>query len=261
MPPTITATPFAGTRELKDKRDGWARRVLKGLIAWARRYTYPEPRPPQRSTSVMDRIKAYVVGLKNPLEMMKLLGWIGALAVAYATLASLGGKPKPWEDSKPHYLTGEMSDFVRTFPTQAMPTIALTGEDGEVTLAEVADGRTLVVNLWATWCAPCLEELPTLEALQREHGDEVQVVLVAVEPGDGSAQRAMLERLGVSSPTLLLDPRLRFARTFSENLTLPITVVYDGRGREVGSLVGNADWNAPEAVRLVRAIGAGALPR
>lgn len=209
----------------------------------------------------MDRIKAYLVGMKDPQQLMKLLGWIGAIAVAYAAIASLGGKPKPWEDNKPHYRTGEMRDFVRTFPTRSMPSVTLVGDQGEVTLAEVADGRTLVVNLWATWCAPCLEELPTLETLQQEYSDDIQVVLVAVEPGDGAVQRAMLARLDVSSPTLLLDPRLRFARTFSENLTLPITVIYDGRGREVGSLVGNADWSAPEAVRLVRAIGAGALPR
>jgi len=210
---------------------------------------------------VIERVKAYILSLKNPLQLMRLLFVVGAVAVVYTSLASFGGKPKPWEDTKPHYLTGEMSRFVRTFPTRGMPDVVLQGPEGDTTLAQIADGRVLVVNLWATWCAPCLEELPTLEKLQAEYGDQVQVVLVAAEPGDGAAQRAMLERLEVSSPELYLDTRLRFSRTFSENLTLPTTVVYDGRGREVGTLTANADWSSPEAVRLVRAIGAGALPR
>ncbi|MEM1409534.1 MAG: TlpA disulfide reductase family protein [Pseudomonadota bacterium] len=203
----------------------------------------------------------YLRSLRDPMQQMKLLGFVGALFVAYTLVVSLTGAPKPWDEQAPRYLVGEMEKFERARPPRPLPGTTLIDGDANVTLASIADGRVLVINLWATWCAPCLEELPSLDALQAALVDDVQVVAVALEGGDGSAQQAMFDRLGVQNLRLLRDPRLSLSRTYTEGMRLPLTVIYDRQGREIGTLSGAADWSSPEALRLVRAIGAGALPR
>ncbi|GGY37556.1 TlpA family protein disulfide reductase [Parvularcula lutaonensis] len=210
----------------------------------------------------MDRVLSYLRSLKDPMKLIQLLMIIGGLGVAYTLLAAV---QKPSElrrsEDEPVYVVGEMESFERTFPPQGLPSLKLEGPDGPVNLTGYADGRPLVVNLWATWCAPCIEELPSLAALQEQLGDEVRVLAVAQEGGDGSRQRAMLERVGAEDLELLLDPRLSYGRSVSDELSLPITILYDSRGREVGRVTKPADWASPEAVRLVRAVGQGALPR
>lgn len=209
----------------------------------------------------MNRLMDFLRSLRNPMEQIKLLLIIGGVTVAFVVLSSLGGKPKPWENTGPAYLIGEVEGFARTFPSQPLPKVMLDGPKGPVPLANYADGRVLVVNLWATWCAPCLEELPSLDALQEVLGEQVRVLAIAVQPGDGTAQQRMFDRLGIENLTLLRDPKLALTRAYSNDVTLPITVIYDGRGREIGRLSGSADWSAEESVRLVKAIAGGALPR
>lgn len=208
----------------------------------------------------MNHVIAYLVSLKNPLKLLQLLMIIGGLWIAYLVLASTQGAPKPWETEGPAYRVGEMQDFTRTFPAKPLPALRLQSEDGEVPLTRYADGTPLVVNLWATWCAPCVEELPSLAALQDELGEEVRVLAVAMEGGNGTKQRAMLDRLGAGQLELLWDPTLSLARSYSDDMRLPITVIYDGRGREIGRLEGSADWSAAESVRLVRTIARGGVP-
>jgi thiol-disulfide isomerase/thioredoxin len=128
----------------------------------------------------------------------------------------------------------------------------------EVRLSELAAGKVLVLNLWATWCGPCVEELPSLAELQRTLGEEYLVLAAAQEGGDGERQAAMLERVGAAELRYVLDPKLALSRALGDGqLTLPVTAIYDARGRQIGILRKPADWASPEAVRLVKAIGAG----
>lgn len=205
----------------------------------------------------MNRVLAYLTSLRNPLELMKLLMGLGGLAIAWALLSATQGPPKPWENDTPRYAVGEMAGFEASFPPQPLPRLRLEGADGQVQLSSFADGRVLVVNLWATWCAPCVEELPSLAALQESFGDEIQVLAIAQEGGDGTRQAQMIERVGAGSLTVLLDPQLSVGRSYTDNLQLPMTVVYGPRGREVGRLYGPADWSSEEAKRLIRAAMAG----
>lgn len=209
----------------------------------------------------MNAVVRYLESLRNPVKLLQLLMIIGGVAVAYTLFASMGGEPKPWEDQRPRYIVGEMGTFERTFPSQPLPNIPVDLGGETISLREVAPGKPLVVNLWATWCAPCVEELPSLQALQDKLGDEVQVIAVAQEGGDGSRQQAMLDRVGADRLTYVLDERLALGRSLSSDVVLPITVLYDARGREVGRLTGSADWASPEAERLVRAVAGGELPR
>lgn len=209
----------------------------------------------------MDRALRYLQSLRDPGRLIQLLLVLGGLFVAYTLIAATGGAPKPWEEEGPEYLVGEMEGFTRTKTPARLTDVPLDALGTQQRLGEVAPGRVLVVNLWATWCAPCLEELPSLAAMQRSLGDTAVVVAVAQEGGDGARQVEMLERLGADNLTLLLDPRLSVSRSLGDDIVLPVTLIYDGRGREIGRLVGSADWSAPEAIRLVRAIAAGELPR
>lgn len=209
----------------------------------------------------MNRLTSYLASLKDPLKLIQLLMIGGGVAVAYILLASMGGKPKPWEEDGPAYIVGEMAAFERTFPSQPVPNISLQSEAGPVALNSLGQGEVLVVNLWATWCAPCLEELPALDALQKDLAGQVRIVAAAMEGGDGSAQRAMFERLGIEELTLVQDKRLELMRAYGGDLVLPLTVIYSPRGREVGRLAGAADWNSAEAKRLIRAVAAGEVPR
>lgn len=208
----------------------------------------------------MDRFRVFLRSLKEPVTLIQLLLIVGGVTVVYTMLSATQGPPPPWENDEPAYLVGEMEGFTRTFPPRPLPQVTLQGRDGPVAMNALLDGRPLVINLWATWCAPCLEELPSLDRLQARLGDEVRVVAVALEAGDGSGPRAMAGRLGVDDLLILQDPALELGRAYSDDLTLPITVVYDRRGREIGRMMGAAVWDAEESVRLVRAVAAGARP-
>lgn len=209
----------------------------------------------------MNRATRFLASLKDPARLIQLLLVLGGLFIAYTLLSATGGPPKPWEEKGPSYLVGAMEAFTRTVPSDPLPTVRLDNLGTPKRLDEVAPGRTLVVNLWATWCAPCLEELPSLAALQDELGDSAVVVAVAQEGGDGARQKAMLERLGAENLTLLLDPKLSVSRSLGSDVVLPVTLIYNSRGREIGRLIGSADWSAPESVRLVRAVAGGRIPR
>ncbi len=209
----------------------------------------------------MNRALALLSTLRDPLQLAKLLMLVGGLAVAWALLSSLQGPPKPWEDAAPRYATGEMAGFQASFPPKPLPNLKLESAEGPVRLSTFADGRVLVVNLWATWCAPCVEELPSLAELQEAFGDEIRVLAVAQEGGDGSRQAQMIARVGAEALTVVLDPQLSLGRAYTDELKLPMTVVYGPRGREVGRLYGPADWSSEEATRLIRAAMAGPVRR
>jgi thiol-disulfide isomerase/thioredoxin len=203
-----------------------------------------------------------ISAFRGPMGLIKLMLVVGGAFVLFALLSATGGPPKPWENQEPVYRVGAVENFELTFPSAPLPDVRVTDGDNEIPLRQFANGTPLVVNLWATWCAPCLEELPSLAALQNELGGQVKVLAIAQEGGDGSRQRQFLERLGATEVTLLLDPNLGSARAYQDgSMQLPLTVLYDGRGREIGRLEGAADWSSPEAVRLVKAVVAGKRPR
>ncbi|MGF1454203.1 MAG: TlpA family protein disulfide reductase [Alphaproteobacteria bacterium] len=186
----------------------------------------------------MDRLKLF--GLM-------LAGTVGGFAIvlAMATLLKSG-------DPARHLATGEMAGF--QFQTNPIPvnTSGFVDETGtDLTLADF-EGRTILVNLWATWCAPCVEELPTLDALQDSLGSErFEVVTISIDRGGPDKPKAFFDRLGLSSLTLYRDPSTKIGVGL-EATGLPTTVLIDERGREVGRYMGPADWNAPEARALIK---------
>jgi peroxiredoxin len=111
--------------------------------------------------------------------------------------------------------------------------------------------QVLLLNFWATWCAPCREELPTLEALHRELGDEgLAIIGVNVDPGSAERAGRFAEQQGLGF-IVLHDPEQRVASSYGV-LGYPTTVVIDRDGRIVLSELGAWDWSHPDAVAWLR---------
>lgn len=143
--------------------------------------------------------------------------------------------------------------MIRTEAGKPVPAASFTGpDDTDVTLAAFR-GRPLLVNLWATWCAPCVAEMPTLDRLAAAEAGKLAVVAVAqdlqgaaiVDPWFAKAKLAALEPY--------LDPENRLLDVY--NSALPTSILYDAEGREVWRVVGAIDWEGAEAKALLGEAG------
>ena len=126
-------------------------------------------------------------------------------------------------------------------------------EGASVTLDEFRP-KIVVLNFWATWCAPCRKEMPTLDAL-RENLAGVDFEVLAVATGRSSPEDAadfLLEN-DIDSLELYLDPKLKLLRGMGV-LGLPTTVIIDREGSEIARLLGDADWNSESAVKIFSAL-------
>ncbi len=115
-------------------------------------------------------------------------------------------------------------------------------------------GQVVVLNLWATWCPPCREEMPTLDALQqRLGGDGFQVIALSVDQGGMSVVREFYDEIGIEHLPRYIDSSMRVMSGLGVR-GLPTTLVLDRQGREVGRLVGKADWATPQVIDFLNGL-------
>ncbi|UXU75063.1 MULTISPECIES: TlpA disulfide reductase family protein [unclassified Paracoccus (in: a-proteobacteria)] len=133
-----------------------------------------------------------------------------------------------------------------------VPEIAFTDpQGGRHSLADYR-GKVVLLNFWATWCAPCREEMPALDRLQAEmRGDDFEVVAIASGHNPPPAIDKFLTEAGVSHLPVLLDPRQELARAMGV-MGMPVTVLIDREGQEIARLMGGADWSSDAALTLIR---------
>jgi len=148
---------------------------------------------------------------------------------------------------------GSLKKLVFSEPRPVPEAVLLDGDDGEHSLAEYR-GRIVVLNFWATWCAPCLAEMPALDALQEALGTEdFAVVPVATGRNPVEAIARFYAEAGIENLPVLRDPRQQFARDMGV-LGLPMTILLNRDGQEVARLIGDAEWNSASARAILMAL-------
>ncbi|AZO18509.1 TlpA family protein disulfide reductase [Mesorhizobium sp. M2A.F.Ca.ET.043.05.1.1] len=152
---------------------------------------------------------------------------------------------------------GQVAALQPADPPQSLKSLAFNGPDGKpMTIADHA-GKTVLLNLWATWCAPCRAEMPALDALQKEKGSkDFEVVAVNVDTGDDTKPKKFLKEIGIETLGFYRDPTIALfneAKTRGLALGLPVTMLIDGEGCLIAHMNGPAEWSSPDAKRLVEA--------
>ena len=155
---------------------------------------------------------------------------------------------------------GEVAAMLPADPPQALAGLAFNAPDGTpMTLADRA-GRVLLVNLWATWCYPCREEMPSLDALQKEMGGEdFEVVAVNVDTGDDTKPKKFLSETGIEALGYYRDNTLSLfndLKTRGLALGLPVTLLVDKDGCLLAHMNGPADWASADAKNLLARVRA-----
>lgn len=171
-----------------------------------------------------------------------------ALVAFVATFRPSGDAPGDAPGETPDDTVRGPSGFVLHDAPRELPDLRFVGgESNAVALSDFL-GRTVVLNLWATWCAPCVEEMPTLDALEAElGGEDFEVVALSIDRGGADLVRAFYERTGVRQLEVYVDPSARATDAVGA-LGLPTTLLIDARGREIGRLVGPATWDSPAMI-------------
>lgn len=146
---------------------------------------------------------------------------------------------------------------VREEPT-ALPELGFVSAEGEaLTLADFA-GQAMLVNLWATWCAPCRAEMPALAELQAELGDDdFKVLAINIDTGDVAKPKAFLDEIGVSNLGLYRDASMGVFNTLKKEglaFGLPVTLMIGKDGCMLGAMNGPAEWASADAKALAGAL-------
>jgi thiol-disulfide isomerase/thioredoxin len=152
---------------------------------------------------------------------------------------------------------GEVAALAVAAKPRRVPELSFQDATGRTrTLAEWR-GRTVLLNLWATWCVPCRKEMPTLDALQEKlGGPDFEVVAVNTDTRDPDKPKAWLKEVGITRLAYYADPSGKLfqeLRAVGKALGLPTTLLIDGAGCELATIAGPAEWASEDAVALIRA--------
>ena len=110
----------------------------------------------------------------------------------------------------------------------------------------------MLVNFWATWCSPCIRELPSIDNLRRAVSDpRLEIILVSIDRGGAKVHQPFLEKLGITALTSASDPRAALLRAL-KGPGIPITLLISPQSQVLGRLIGDAEWDSPEARALIQ---------
>jgi thiol-disulfide isomerase/thioredoxin len=143
---------------------------------------------------------------------------------------------------------GELIPYSPPLPAPELSFVDLAGNT--VNLADFT-GKIVLVNLWATWCAPCLREMPSLERMQSRLGDKITVIAISEDRGGSKTVEPFIGKLGLRSVKTYLDPKSTAERAFKVQ-GLPTSFLIDREGRVVGSVEGAAEWDSPKLLEVLK---------
>jgi thiol-disulfide isomerase/thioredoxin len=144
----------------------------------------------------------------------------------------------------------KLGEFVPSQQPAPAPAVSLTDVSGNTVELSDFKGRLVVVNLWATWCEPCLREMPSLERLQSKLGDRIAVLGVSQDRGGNKTVEPFIAKLGLKSVKIFIDPKSVVGRAF-EVRGLPTSLLIDRDGKLLGRVEGAAEWDSPKIMAVL----------
>jgi len=143
-------------------------------------------------------------------------------------------------------------NFAINDPPKALPDVRFVDGKGHDRALADFKGKVVLLNVWATWCVPCRKEMPTLDRLQNTLGGaDFQVVALSIDRTGLDVVRAFYDEIGIKHLAVYVDRSGRALRELGA-AGLPTTLLIDRAGREIGRLVGPAEWDAPGMIAFIR---------
>lgn len=176
------------------------------------------------------------------------------LVIAFLSAAALLGGCDSYSTSPIANANATPRSFSMHKTPKPLPELTFQDDRGRPIRLSGFRGKVLVLNVWATWCAPCREEMPTLDRLQAKLGGaDFEVVALSVDHTGPEVVRNFFRQIGIRNLRLYID-------TTPETMDklnvpgLPVTLLIDRNGRELGRLIGSTEWDSPEMLRLLQGV-------
>jgi thiol-disulfide isomerase/thioredoxin len=152
---------------------------------------------------------------------------------------------------------GEVAALTMAKTPLKLPDLTFKDADGQDKKLSDWRGRTVLVNLWATWCVPCRKEMPALDGLETQlGGNDFQVVAINIDTRDAEKPKAFLKDGNLTRLDYFTDTSAKVfqdLKGIGRALGMPTSVLVDGRGCEIATIAGPAEWNSDDAVKLIKA--------
>jgi thiol-disulfide isomerase/thioredoxin len=170
-----------------------------------------------------------------------------------ALLLALGGcqKAAPANEQAVAEAPAPAGKVDRSHAGKPAPQTGFLDPDGQETNLAELEGKPVLVNLWATWCAPCVQEMPTLDKLAAAEGGKLQVLAISQDMGGPEKVDAFFEKHRFTTLEAYRDPKMQLM-TDLEVEVLPTTILFDAEGREQWRVTGQLDWQGAEAGDLLK---------
>jgi thiol-disulfide isomerase/thioredoxin len=180
--------------------------------------------------------------------------WTVVAALMFLLVApALGAADESDSDIPDRTKLGEFVPSAQPFPA---PEVSLADPTGQTVGLSALRGKPVLVNLWATWCEPCLREMPSLERLQSRFGERIAVLAVSEDRGGNKSVEPFIAKLGLKSVKIYIDPKSEVGHAFGAR-GLPTSFLIDREGKVLGRVEGAAEWDSPKILGVLEPLLSG----
>jgi thiol-disulfide isomerase/thioredoxin len=171
------------------------------------------------------------------------------VAAALLTAATVWALADPPDDPG----QTKLGEFIPASPPQPAPQLSFTDLAGKPVALADFKGRFVLLNLWATWCQPCLKEMPDLERLQQKLGSGLTILALSEDRAGAAIVEPFVATLGLDQVKVYLDPKSEAIHTVGAR-GLPTSLVIDRDGMVLGRVEGSAEWTAPAMLKVLQSL-------